>query len=177
MYQQSVSIDDVIDGLADFIQPFVGEDVKIIRGQVNRTSPPPESYVELTEVLSVDLAVPYQGYGMSDQPEPQFDLADLKSRSRFDVQIDFYGPSSGEWCRMVQTAFRTIYGFDNFPENIKPLYTSDGLQHPWNTAEQQSVTRWTLTASIQYNPSVSVPQQFADELVATVEVPVDTLPP
>lgn len=172
MYAINVVIDDVIDALGDFLEPFVGESVEIIRGQVNRTPPPVAAYVELTELLSVDLAIPYQE--CADDPEnPEDSVTWLTGRTRIDVQVDFYGPSSGDWCRAVQNAFRTGYGFDSFPDTMKPLYTTDGFQHPWNTAEQQSVTRWTLTASIQYNPKADAPQQFADTLTPSVNVPAD----
>lgn len=170
-YEISVVIDEIIDALGDFIEPFVfGAD--IIRGQVNRTPPPSGEYVELTEILSVDLSVPYQTYE-DDPQEPENALTNLVGRVRSDIQVDFYGDNSGSWCRAIQNAIRTGYGFDNFPDNIKPLYASDGMQHPWSSGEKQSITRWTLTVSIQYNPQVTAPQEFADELSATVAVPVD----
>jgi len=171
-YEISVVIDDIIDALADFIDPFV-DGAEIIRGQVNRTPPPSGQYIELTEILSVDLSVPYQQYSASAQVDPVLDQADLIGRVRSDIQVDFYGDNSGNWCRVILNAIRTGYGFDAFPENIKPLYATDGMQHPWTTGEKQSVTRWTITVSIQYNPQVTVPQEFADEITANVAVPVD----
>jgi len=170
MYEISIVIDEIIDALADFIEPFVG-DAKIIRGQVNRTPPPKGGYVELTEILSVDLAIPYQTY--ADNVDPDLAAMNLVGRVRSDIQVDFYGDDSGSWCRIIQNAIRTGYGFDKFPENIKPLYSTDGFQHPWNSGEQQSTTRWTLTVSTQYNPLVTVPQQYAAELDMTVWTPVD----
>lgn len=174
-YEISVVIDQIIDALGDFIEPFVfGAD--IIRGQVNRTPPPSGEYVELTEILSSDLAIPYQEYSKSDAEDPPiYDQADLIGRVRSDIQVDFYGDSSGNWCRAVLNAIRTGYGFDQFPDGIRPLYASDGMQHPWTTGEKQSVTRWTITVSIQYNPQLTVPQEFADELSAIVDVPVDQM--
>lgn len=168
MYEISIVIDEIIDALGNFIQPFVGE-AEIVRAQVNRVAPPTGPYVELTEILSVDLSVPYQDYA-DDLLEP---VAILTGRVRSDIQVDFYGPSSGDWSRVVQNALRTTYGFDKFPPSIKPLYTTDGFQHPWASGEQQSLTRWTLTVTLQYNPQVSVPQEFANELTVNVKTPVD----
>ena len=169
MYSVSVSIDEIIDALADLIEPFVGG-AEIIRGQVNRTPPPRGDYVELTEILSVDLAIPYTDYVTAGQ-------AELTGRSRFDVQVDFYGEQSGGWCRAIQNVIRTGYGFDRMPDGIKPLYTDDGRQHPWASGEQQTITRWTLTVTLQYNPVVSVPQQSAVELDADIRPPVDEVNP
>jgi hypothetical protein len=48
------------------------------------------------------------------------------------------------------------------------LYCSDGHQMPLTTGEQQYETRWTLTASLQYNPTVSIPQQSANTLAVNI---------
>lgn len=160
MYTTSITVDNVIDALADFLQPFVsGAD--IIRAQVNRVPMPSLPCVVLTELFHVDLRVPSQDYDVLNAE------VDLSASNRIDIQVDFYGDSAGDYCRSVETAFRTMWGFDMFPAGIKPLYTSDGIQSPLISGEQQYVSRWTLTVSMQYNPIVSVPQQFADELTAT----------
>ena len=154
-YLPSITIDTAIDALADFLQPFAAAS-EIVRAQVNRTSMPTGDCVVLTELLSVDLAVPYVDLIASGVA--------ATGRQRFDVQVDFYGASAGDQCRSVMNAFRTGWGFDSFPNGIKPLYTSDGVQSPLVSGEQQWVSRWTLTVSLQYNPVVTLPQQSADEL-------------
>lgn len=160
MYTSSITVDNVIDALADFLQPFVSG-AEIVRAQVNRVSMPLPPCVELTELFHVDLRVPSQDYDVLNGE------ADLSASNRVDIQVDFYGDDAGDYCRSVETAFRTMWGFDKFPVGIKPLYTSDGIQSPLISGEQQYVSRWTLTVSMQYNPIVSVPQQFADTLKAT----------
>lgn len=160
MYTASVTVDTVIDALGDFLQPFVGS-AEIVRAQVNRVSMPPLPCVVLTELFHVDLRVPSQDYDQAG------DEALLSVSNRIDIQVDFYGESAGDYCRSVQSAFRTMWGFDKFPAGIKPLYTSDGIQSPLVSGEQQYVARWTLTVSMQYNPVVTVPQEFAEEAAAT----------
>lgn len=167
MYTPSISIDSVIDALVTFLTPFVpgGE---IVRAQVNRVAMPPSPCVVLTELLEVDLSVPYEIYLPNDV------VADIHGPSRIDVQIDFYGASAGEYCQAVRSAFRTSWAYSKFTENIRPLYTSDGVQVPLITGEQQYESRWTLTASLQYNPITTVPQQYADEakpaLISAVDI-------
>ena len=156
----SIAVDDVIESLGAFIQPFMNGG-QVVRAQVNRTPMPNEPCAVLTELLSVDLSIPYQ------------DNLTLNSSTRIDVQIDFYGPLASEQSRAVQTAFRTGYGFDTFPFNVKPLYTSDGVQAPLVTGEQQWESRWTLTVSMQYNPVVTVPQQSATTATVNIVSAVD----
>lgn len=160
MYTTSITVDNVIDALADFLQPFV-DGAHIVRAQANRVPMPSLPCVVLTELFHVDLRVPSQNYDVLN------DEVDLSASNRLDIQVDFYGESAGDYCRSVETAFRTMWGFDHFPAGIKPLYTSDGIQSPLVSGEQQYVPRWTLTVSMQYNPVVAVPQQFADALAAT----------
>ena len=167
LYTSSITVDQVIDALGDFIAPFVSPAV-VVRGQVNRVPMPTDPCVVLTELLQTDMSVPATEY------QPTLNTATVEGPTQINVQIDFYGPNSGEYCKAVKTAFRSQWGFANFPAYVKPLYTSDGMQTPLTTGEQQYESRWTLTASMQYNPVITVPQQFADvalmALVAAVDV-------
>jgi hypothetical protein len=156
MYAPSISVDAVIEALAGFLAPFVPGG-QIVRAQVNRVPMPADPCCVLTELLQVDLSMPYADY------RPAEDAANLSGPTRIDVQIDFYGALAGEYCKAAKAAFRSMWGLDQFPANIKPLYMSDGVQSPLITGEQQWQSRWTATASLQYNPIVQVPQQFADE--------------
>lgn len=170
MYTSSITVDQVIDALADFLGPFV-PGAQITRAQVNRVAMPSNPGVVLTEMLQVDLSVPAMDY------QPDASTATIKGPTRIDVQIDFYGEQASEFCKTVKTAFRSHWGFSHFPANIKPLYTSDGIQAPLVTGEQQYESRWTLTASLQYNPIVTVPQDFADVLVPNKILPADVVAP
>lgn len=172
-YVSSITIDQVIDALAAFIAPFMPSNAQIIRAQVNRVAMPSNPCAVLTELTQVDLSIPFSDYVPPTLPSPEIGSAAINGRSRIDVQIDFYGSQAGEYCKNVQSAFRSQWGFSNFPAGIKPLYTSDGIQSPLLTGEQQYESRWTLTASMQYNPVVNVPQDFAEALNATLVLPVD----
>lgn len=172
MYTSSITIDQVIDALAAFLAPFA-PGAAIVRAQVNRVALPQNPCIVLTELLQVDLSVPYTEYQPPVDPIPADGTATILGPTRIDVQIDFYGSAAGEFCKAVKTAFRSHWGFAHFPANIKPLYTSDGIQSPLITGEQQFESRWTLTASLQYNPIVTVPQQFAEAASTTIAAPVD----
>lgn len=162
-YVPSITVDDVITALGAFIQPFVGS-AQIIRAQVNRVPPPQGSFVELTELLQIDLEYPRNWYDKTNQQR------DIIGPKRIDVQADFYGFSSGDWCSAVKTAFRTPYGVAQFPAGIAPLYTDDGHELPLITGEEQYERRWALTCALQFNPIIVVPLQSADTLsVNTVE--------
>lgn len=157
LYQISITINDVIEQLADFIQDFVGN-TPVVRAQVNRVPLPKPSAVVLTELMQQDLAVS-AGEFLGDDDEIAIHAQKLIS-----VQIDFYGAQAGDWCSAIRSVCRTEYAAGKFSNGISILYCDDGIQSPLISGEQQWVSRWTLTASFQYNPIINVPQQFADEL-------------
>lgn len=165
-FVSSIPVDTVIEKLALFITQFM-QGGQVARTQVNRVPQLPAPCAYLTELLQVDLEIPYQTYNTVDS------LANINGPQQIDIQVDIYGAAAGEICKAVKSAFRTEWGTDQFPANVKPLYTNDGVQSPLIGAEQQYESRWTLTVSMQYNPVITVPQQFADEAVVATLEPAD----
>ena len=151
LYVASITVDQVIEAVGAFIQPFVGSSVQIIRAQVNRVAPPSGPFVELTELFQSDLEYPLSWY------DTTYSQGNILGPKRIAVQADFYGPSSGDWCAVVKSAIRTPWGVAQFPSGIAPLYTDDGHEAPLITGEEQYLRRWALTIPLQYNPMVSVP--------------------
>lgn len=155
-YTPSIIVDAVISALGSFLQPFVGTS-PIVRGQTNRVPMPTDGFVKLTEILQVDLETPI----VSNPANAQVSITGPK---RIDIQVDFYGPSAGDQCAAVKGVFRTSYCVAQFPAGIAPLYCSDAHQAPLITGEEQYLARWTITASLQYNPIVYISQQSATAL-------------
>jgi hypothetical protein len=161
-YVPTLEVDAVCLAIAAFLQPFVGTGTPIIRAYDNGTAPPTDPYVELTEILQVDIETPSQSY---DGPNQQLDVTAPK---RIDIQVDIVGAAAGSQATAVQAVMRTAYAVSQFPPGIAPLYCSDARPNPLITGEQQYDYRWTLTMTCQYNPVVSVPQQSATSLSLTV---------
>lgn len=160
-YLTNITVSNVIVALKAFLQPFA-PGAQIVRGQTNRDSPPLSPYIRLTEILQVPLETPIVTFDAENEQ------ATYTGPTRIDIQVDFYGAASGDYCKAVNAVYRTPYACRQFPANIQPLYCTDGRQMPLTTAEQQYETRWTLTASLQYNPSVIVPQDYAHELKVNI---------
>jgi len=173
-YVSSITVDQVIDALKAYLLPFIPDGAnKIVRGQSNRVPMPAAPCVVLTELLQVDLSIQRTDYQPPTDPIPAIGTATIHGPARIDVQCDFYGTSSGEYCKAVKSTFKSMWGASQFPANIQPLYSSDGVQAPLITGEAQYEARWTLTVSLQYNPVVTVPQEFADDLAALPVIAAD----
>ena len=161
-FHPTIDIDMVIEALGAFVQLFMQGGV-VTRAQVNRVPFPEVPNAVLTELLTVDIDLPYGTYELASSS-----LSTIHGPQRIDIQIDVYGALAGEIITAIKTAFRSEWAASQFPESIKPLYTDDGIQAPLVTGEQQYESRWTLKASLQYNPTMTVPQQFADVSTVTV---------
>jgi hypothetical protein len=121
---------------------------------------PKSGFVELTELLQVPIETPTTVDAAAS--------ASITGPTRIDIQVDFFGPAAGDQCKAINNVYRTAYAVAQFPVGIAPLYCSDGHQTSLINAEQQYESRWTLTASLQYNPTVSIPQQSANTLAVNI---------
>jgi hypothetical protein len=156
----NITVDEVINALADFLQPIMPAGTQIVRAQANRVAMPEPPCIVLTEVGQIDLSTTHNDWLAGD-------MANYQRSIQINVQIDFYDGQAGEMCSTTKTLFRSMYGADNFPANIRPLYCSDGIQSPLVTGEQQYEARWTVTASMQYNPIINVAAEQFDNLGET----------
>jgi len=167
MYTSSISIDQVIDAVAEVISPFVGG-AEIIRDQPNRAPMPLSGFVVLSDVSQEDLQLPRMDYVGNDSSE-------IYAPKKIGVQISFYGEAAGDWCNATKSALRTWYGCNLFPDGIKPLYVSNGMFVPMVDGEQQWLNRWVVTLTLQVNPTIEIPQQYSNELVVSEIINTDTL--
>lgn len=97
------------------------------------------------------------------------------------MQLDFHSANVGDSsdaAETIQTLFRSeiaTAAFDASGFAVAPLYADDPIQRPWQNAEQQYETMWTLMAYVQANQMVDWPQQFLDQIQLTI-VPADGAP-
>jgi hypothetical protein len=87
------------------------------------------------------------------------------------IQVDVYGPNSGNFAQMVSAMFRDGYAVDQFAAispAISPLYADDPRQLAFSDGEQQYENRWSIDVELQIDQTITVPQQFADTLKVSV---------
>jgi hypothetical protein len=95
------------------------------------------------------------------------------------IQVDVHGPNSGDNVQVLEAALRDDYACEwfeaNFP-NVVPLWADEARQAPFQNAEQQIEFRWVLEVHLEIDPTIPLPQQFADQVQITITPPVDLLP-
>jgi hypothetical protein len=90
------------------------------------------------------------------------------------VQLDFYGPESAVWAVRASAYLRDDYGCDMLAPDCQPLHADTPRMGPFVSGEEQYEQRWFLTAAIQWNAVMTLPQQFAGAAeVELVEVDVE----
>lgn len=136
----------------------------IVQGLGNDVPMPTDEFIMLTATAQAPLSTNHSLYGVDLQRS-------IRTPTRYNVQIDCYGPTSGDRASQIVMMWRDQYGWEALQPNCAPLYCTDPVQVPLVNGEENYEQRWTLTALLQFNPVVTVPQQSATTLkVDLVEV-------
>jgi hypothetical protein len=162
--------------LRTFLLTIVPSGVEVVQGLGNRASMPAGPFVAMTAVLQKRLATNQDAY-TDPYPLPDPGSRAVQQNTRFDVQLDFYGPSAGDWAAMTSTLLRDDDGCAALSPDCQPLYADEGRQVPFVSGEEQYVLRWTVTACLQYNPVTTLPQQFAGAAAVTLINVDEAYPP
>lgn len=158
--------------LRTFLLTIVPAGTEVVRGIVNRVPQPAGNHIVITPLFERRLRTNVSTY---DDDGSSGGLRNIEQGTEFHVQFDYYGVTAGNIAVMVSTLFRDEYGCEALAPECAPLYIDDARMAPLETGEQQYLQRFISTAVLQYNPVTSIPQQFADELSATL-VDAQTLP-
>lgn len=78
------------------------------------------------------------------------------------VQLDFYGAMAESRSRIVANLWKNCYGTDNMTI-CKPLYVQSRQRHPYINDSNQYEDRFILDLGLQYNPTVTHAQDFAED--------------
>jgi hypothetical protein len=99
-----------------------------------------------------------------DTTNPAPSQQSIEQSVQVTCQIDCYAPNSGDWASILTTLFRSSIGVRALVPTCAPLYCDDGRRAPLEDSEEQYEDRWIVMLYLQYNPTLSTPQDFADTL-------------
>lgn len=164
-------MDDVITDVGNFIVSIVPAGTPVLRGPIDRAAYPNVDFVLMTPVFRDPLRTVIV---TDDDPGTGVGTATWEQGTKVELQVDLYGDSLGaDWCAMFSTMWRTEYACDALGTTApgvpcSPLYTDGGRMMPLVTGEEQYLERWMVRTFLQYNPTVSTPQDYADTVDITV---------
>lgn len=153
----------VFTALRSFIMGLITCPVE--RGLQNGTPMPDEPFILMTEVLQRRLSTNVASYNGDAMTQGN---RSVMQPTEYDIQIDCYGPLASDWAKILVTMFNDGYAIDAMGPDVVPLYADDARQAALVNGEENYEMRWIFTACMQYNPVVSVVQQSATSLNATL---------
>ena len=172
MTQPTLSLTEsqTLQALGTFLVAVLPTGTDIVAGQDNRVaSPQSANYAVMTPIMHTRLATNQTTYtdGYPSNPQTRAE----SQATNVTIQVDTFGPLSADNAQLIQTLFRSGWGVDQFATYgfpVTPLYTSEPRQMRFTDESAQVQQRWTIDCSLQVNPIVTVPQDFADHLAVGV---------
>lgn len=156
----SPTLDDVYAAMVAFIMGILPLDAAhVIKGNQNRIPTPTGPFAILNIVTQKRI---HRNQDTWDTTVPDPSGIVREQGIWLEMQIDLYGPSSGDWAAIFSTMFRDDYGCQALAPNCQPLYADEPARAPLVTAESQYLDRWIVRAQLEYNPVVQTVDQFAD---------------
>lgn len=155
------TIDNVIDVLADFVDPICG---KAQQAQANRVPMPKDPFCILTPLRFNRLSTTRDV--SQDTGDPSTSAMGYTEVRQADIQVDIYGDGAGDRAIALETVFTSGYAYEKIKaldERLAPLYSSAAIQAPMINAESQWQERYMLTLSLQAHITVSFPQDYFDK--------------
>lgn len=141
---------DLYIALCGFILSVL-PDVEVVQGLNNGVPMPAQGFISMTTLSRRALSSNHHDYNEQ--------LYSISRHMEYAVQLDCYGKQSSDWVGLISTVLADDYGHTAFPANIKPLYCDDGRQMALVNAEQQYEQRWVLVIYLQFNQTMSRPNE------------------
>ncbi|WP_083274593.1 phage neck terminator protein [Novosphingobium resinovorum] len=160
----SLTEEQIFTGLRAFLLNVLADDVEVFQGQDNNVPMPTrENFVVMTASARQQLSQTVHTY------DPEEGEKEISRSTSMHFQLDTYGPNASDNVQVITTLFRDAYGVDFLrPFGLAPLFCDDGAQMPLVTGEKQYLQRWTMRGVLQTNLAVTLPAEFADNLITTL---------
>lgn len=170
-----ISLDDLYTDVGNFLVTQLGLDnAHVVQEFNNRVAMPVGPFVGMRLTAQKRLRTNEDSWDTTIT-DPTVYAREQGTQVR--LQLDCYGPISGDWGLILSTLLRSDLGCTSLAPTCQPLYADDPVRAPLTDGEEQYEDRWIVSAFLQYNPTVSTPQDFADTLaVDLINVDV-TFPP
>lgn len=157
----SITLDDVYTLFRALALSVLPINVQVVKGIPNRaaTPPPVPGYVSMTVTANRGLRTPVDTWDLTN-PNPT--VITIEQGMQLRIQLDCYGADSAQWAVLFVTLLRNDFGVKALAP-VAPLYADDPIQAALVNGEEQYEQRWIVGANLQYNPTVTIPMQFANQ--------------
>lgn len=126
---------------------------EVIQGYSNNVPLPNSPFILMNIINESEMNAQISDYRVSDG------VANVTRSIETVVQVDFYGVDSGQDARLFSALWRDFHACDGL-RVCKPLYADPARYIPLSNEEQEFEERWSVTASLTYNPTITHAQDF-----------------
>lgn len=143
---------------------FPGSELQIVQAAQNN-QPLPNNAVVMQVLFSgnFDIAVVTDRSVQGEQ--------DIQNSVGMRMQLDFYGVDAEARSRAVNNLWKTQYTCDRLSV-CQPLYVQSYNRHVYVNDSNQYEDRWIMDLVLQYNPQVTVAQDFTSDAPVVNIIPV-----
>lgn len=133
--------------------------VEVIQGLGNGVPTPAGQFICMTASGQRRLRTNVSTYNGEDGTRT------VEQGTDYSIQVDCYGPLSSDHATAISTLWLDPYACDMLaPYGCQPLFVTDPSQSALVNGEENYEQRWMVTAVLQFNPVITVSQEFADDL-------------
>lgn len=160
----------LLTALRGFLLSAVSGEVR--RSQQNRIASPLGVFTVMTPIDSIGMSVNRRTW--HDTGVAGTGAEGNTQSKKWRCQIDCYGQQAHDNAQLISTLWRTPFACRSFSsacqslgipaDSVAPLYAGEPRNNNMINAEDQYQDRWTLDVTLQFNPTVTVPQDFAAQL-------------
>lgn len=142
---------------------FPGSELQVIQAAQNNNPLPNNAVVmQILFTNNLDIAV------VTSLPPTE---AAIQNSVEVRMQIDFYGVQAEARSRIVANLWRSEHACERLTA-CQPLYVQSHNRHVYINDSNQYEDRWIMDLGLQYNPQVTVTQDFADSPPVITITPV-----
>lgn len=161
MAQLNISNQDLYRELRLFLLGLFPDAARQIVQSTQNNQPLPENAIVMQVLFDSNMDESVTTYNPPNE-------AMVQNSVEVRVQLDFYGAMAESRSRIVANLWKNYYGTDNMTI-CKPLYVQSRQRRPYINDSNQYEDRFILDLAIQYNPTVTHSQDFAEHAEADIK--------
>ena len=147
---------DIYEDIKQYLESFCP--CPVLQGYPENSPPPSGDFVYMNILFSKNMALDtFNSY------DKDLDESYVHEFRQTTIQLDFYGPSSEK----LASTFEILWKNHHACEGLKvcqPLYVVSCIRSVIANETQSYEDRWIVTATLQYNPTVTHDQEFINQI-------------
>lgn len=159
----SITNEAVFTALRTFLLTIF--DCEVRQGNQNLVPMPQGSYVLMTDMGKRASSTNSHVYSTDNSGQ-----VEITTPTEYTIQLDFYGEDAADMCQTYLALIQDSYAYEKFPATVRPLYTTPPREIAMIDGEENYIARYTTDLHLQFNPVITTPADYAEELIIDINL-------